>query len=324
MQKLAEICIKRPVFAAMIILSLVVVGAASYTKLGVDRFPAIDLPTVTIRMSLPGTSPEEAESQLAKPIEEVVNTVEGVEQLRAIASQGRAFVIATFRLDRDIESAAQDVRDRVQSVLRRLPPGTDPPVVQKQDSDSQPVMTIALSGDRSIRELTELADKVIKVNIERSVGVGEIQINGGALRAINIWVDADRLSAYHIPITQVQRALVRQNADVPGGNVDAGRRELVLRTMGRIVDPKSFDDMVIQTINGIPIRVRDIGYSTDGTKEQRSISRLNGVRAVTLDVVRQSGSNTVAVIDDVKKNLERARVQLPADVKLEVIKDQSV
>ncbi|MEP7342373.1 MAG: efflux RND transporter permease subunit [Acidobacteriota bacterium] len=324
MQKLAEICIKRPVFAAMIILSLVVVGAASYSKLGVDRFPAIDLPTVTIRMSLPGASPEEAESQLAKPIEEVVNTVEGVEQLRSIASQGRAFVIATFRLDREIETAAQDVRDRVQSVLRQLPAGTDPPVVQKQDSDSQPVMTIAISGDRSIRELTELADKVVKVNIERSVGVGEIGINGGSLRAINIWIDADRLAAYRIPITQVRNAMVRQNADVPGGNVDSGRRELVLRTMGRIVDPKSFDDLVVQTVNGSPIRVRDIGYSEDGTKEQRSISRLNSIPAVTLEVVRQSGSNTVAVIDDVKKNLERARAQLPADVKMEVIKDQSV
>jgi HAE1 family hydrophobic/amphiphilic exporter-1 len=323
MQKLAEICIRRPVFAAMIILSLVVVGAASYFKLGVDRFPTIDLPTVTIRMSLPGASPEEAESQLAKPIEEVVNTVEGVEQLRSISSQGRAFVIATFNLNRDIETAAQDVRDRVQSVLRQLPPGTDPPVVQKQDSDSQPVMTIAISGDRSIRELTELADKIVKVNIERSVGVGEVGINGGSLRAINIWIDADRLAAYRIPITQVQQALVRQNADVPGGNVDAGRRELVLRTMGRIVDPRSFDDLVITTINGSPIRIRDIGVSEDGTKEQRSLSRLNGIPAVTLEIVRQSGSNTVAVIDDVKRNLERVKAQLPPDVKVEVISDQS-
>ena len=308
----------------MIILSLVVVGAASYFKLGLDRFPSIDLPTVTIRLTLPGASPEEAESQLAKPIEEVVNTVEGVEQLRSVSSQGRSFVIVTFNLDRDIEAAAQDVRDRVQSVLRQLPPGTDPPVVQKQDSDSQPVVTIAISGDRSIRELTELADKVVKVGIERSIGVGEVGINGGLTRAINVWVDADRLAAYRIPITQIRQALVRQNADVPGGNVDEGRRELVLRTMGRVVDPRSFDDLVITSINGVPIRVRDIGYSEDGTKEQRSLSRLNGVPAVTLEVVRQSGANTVAVIDDVKKNLERVRSQLPPDVKMEVIVDQSL
>ena len=323
MQKLAEICIRRPVFAAMIILSLVVVGAASYIKLGVDRFPKIDLPTVTVRMTLPGASPEEAESQLARPVEDAVNTVEGVEQLRSVSSQGRAFVIATFNLDRDVESAAQDVRDRVQSVLRVLPPGTDPPVVQKQDSDSQPVMTIALSGDRSIRELTELADKVVRVQIERSVGIGEVGINGGLGRAINIWIDADRLAAYRIPITQVRQALVRQNAEVPGGNIDAGRRELSLRTMGRIVNSREFDDLVITTINGAPVRVRDIGYAEDGTKEQRSLSRLNGVPAVTLEIVRQSGSNTVAVIDDVKKNLDRVRPQLPPDVHLEVIADQS-
>lgn len=323
MQKLAEICIKRPVFAAMIILALVVVGGASYFKLGVDRFPSIEIPSVTVRMSLPGASPEEAESQLAKPIEEVVNTVEGVEQLRSISSQGRSFIIATFNLDRDIEAAAQDVRDRVQSVLRELPPGTDPPVVQKRNSESEPIMTIALSGDRSIRELTELADKVVKVRIERSIGVGEIGINGGLTRAINVWVDADRLAAYKIPITQVRQALVRQNADVPGGNVDEGRREVVLRTMGRVIDPAKFDDLVITDINGAPVRIRDIGYAEDGTKEMRSLSRLNGVPAVTLEVVRQTGSNTVAVIDDVKKNLEEAQKILPPDVKMEVIIDQS-
>lgn len=324
MQKLAEICIRRPVFAAMIILALVVVGATSYSKLGVDRFPTIDLPTVTIRMTLPGASPEEAESQLAKPIEEVVNTVEGVEQLRSVSSQGRSFVIATFNLNRDIEAAAQDVRDRVQSVLRQLPPGTDPPVVQKADSDSEPVMTIAISGERSIRELTELADKMVKVGIERSVGVGEVRINGGLLRAINVWVDADRLAAYRIPITQVRNALVRQNADVPGGNVDAGARELVLRTMGRVVNPRDFDEMVIANVNGAPIKVRDIGYSEDGTKEMRTLSRLNGQPAVTLEIIRQSGSNTVAVIDDVKKNLDKVRRQLPPDVRMEVIIDQSL
>lgn len=324
MQKLAEICIRRPVFAAMIILSLVVVGATSYFKLGVDRFPSIDLPTVFIRTSLPGASPEEAESLLAKPIEEVVNTVEGIEQVRAVATQGRAFVIVTFNLNRDIESAAQDVRDRVQSVLRQLPPEIDPPVVQKQDSDSQPIMTIALSGDRSIRELSEIADKTIKPAIERSQGVGEIGINGGAVRSINIWVDADRLAAYKLPITQIRDALARQNSDVPGGNVDAGSREIVLRTMGRVADPKSFDDVIISDINGVPIRVRDIGYAEDGTKEQRSVTRLNGRPAVTLEVVRQSGSNTVAVIDDVKKNLDKLKNTLPPDVKMEVISDQSL
>jgi hydrophobic/amphiphilic exporter-1 (mainly G- bacteria), HAE1 family len=323
MQKLAEVCIRRPVFAAMIILSLVVVGAASYFKLGVDRFPSIDVPTVFVRMSVPGASPEEMETEVAQPLEEAVNTVQGIEQLRSISRQGAAFVIITFDLSVNIDAAAQDVRDRVQTVLRQLPPGTDPPIVMKADNDSQPVITIAVSGDRSQRELTEIADKRVKVDIERALGVGEVVIYGALERAITINVDADRLAAYRIPITLVRQALTRQNADVPGGNVDAGRRELTLRTMGKITDPRDFNDLIVTTINGQPVRVRDIGAAEDGTKEQRTLARLNGVPSVTLGVIRQSGSNTVAVIEDVKAKLERLRPSLPPDVRLEVIQDQS-
>ncbi len=323
MQKLAEICIKRPVFAAMIVLSLVVVGAASYFKLGIDRFPSIDVPTIYIQAALPGASPEEMETSVAQVIEEEVNRVEGIEQLRSVSRQGAAFVVLTFDLNRDINVAAQDVRDRVQSVLRQLPPGMDPPIVRKSDNDSQPVITIALSGNRAQRELAEIADKRVKVDLERANGVGEVFVNGGPNRAINIWVDADRLAAYRLPITQVRSALIRQNADVPGGNVDAGLRELTLRTMGRIVDPRDFNDMVIATVNGTPIRVRDIGRAEDGTKERRTLARLNGVPAVTVGVIRQSGSNTVAVIEEVKKKLDVLQRQLPADIKLEVIQDQS-
>jgi HAE1 family hydrophobic/amphiphilic exporter-1 len=339
MQKLAEICIKRPVFAAMIILALVVVGASSYFKLGVDRFPAVDIPTVGVRAMLPGASPEEAEATLAQVLEEAVNTVEGVEQLRSISSQGRTFVMATFNLDRDIDDAAQDVRDRVQGVMRLFPPGTDPPIVQKFDSERQGIMTIALSSDRSVRELSELADKVVKKQLERSNGVGEITVLGGMIRSINIWANADRLAAYRIPITQVRNAVVRQNSDVPGGNVDAGRRELTLRTMGKVVDPRDFNDLVITTIGGSPVRVRDIGYAEDGAKEPRSASRLTdlskvgddpqaraqvpSVPSVTIQVQRQTGANTMAVIEDVKKNMGRVQAQLPPDVKLEIINDQS-
>jgi HAE1 family hydrophobic/amphiphilic exporter-1 len=323
MQKLAEICIKRPVFAAMIILALVVVGSASYFKLGVDRFPTIDVPTVTVRTNLPGASPEEVEAAVAQILEESVNTVEGVEILRSVSSQGRSFVMATFNLNRNIDDAAQDVRDRIQGALRLLPPGTDPPVVQKSDSDMSPVMSIALSSNRSIRELTELADKVVKKQIERSNGVGEVQIVGGLTRSINIWVDADRLAAYRLPITQVRQAIVRQNTDVPGGNVDAGRREVTLRTMGRVVSPADFNDLIVANVEGAQVRIRDLGEAEDGTKEQRSLARLNGVPAVIVEIRRQSGANTMAVIDDVKKNMDRVQALLPPDVKLEVIRDQS-
>ncbi len=323
MQKLAEICIRRPVFAAMIILALVVVGANSYFKLGVDRFPTIDIPTIYIRVTLPGASPEEVESTVARPIEEAVNRVEGIEQLRSVARPGAAFVILNFDLNRDINVAAQDVRDKLQGVLRELPPGTDPPTVNKSDNDSFPVMTVAISGNRAQRELAEIADKRVKVELERSFGVGEVTVSGGPNRAINVWVDADRLAAYKIPITQVRQALVRQNADLPGGNVDAGMRELTLRTMGKIVDPQDFNDMIVTKIGSATIRMRDIGYVEDGTKEKRSLARLNGVPSVSIGIIRQSGANTVAVIDGVKQKLARLQDQLPPDVKLEVIQDQS-
>ena len=323
MQKLAQICIRRPVFASMLILSLVVVGAASYPKLGVDRFPSVDLPTVIVRASLPGASPEEMESSVAMHLEEAVNTVQGIEELRTVNGAGNTILIVTFALNRDIDVAAQDVRDRVNASLRRLPRGIDPPVVQKFDNDATPVMTIALSADRSVRELTEIADKIVKPVLERSEGVGEITIVGGLSRAIDVRIDVDRLAAYRIPITAVRDALVRQNADVPGGNVDAGRREISLRTLGRFPDARQFNDLVVATVRGAPVRLSDIGRVEDGTKEQRSLARLNGAPTVTLEVRRQSGANTIVVIDGVKKAMERAKALVPADVTLLPIRDQS-
>jgi len=323
MQKLAEICIRRPVFATMIVLSLVVVGAASFFRLGVDRFPSVDLPTVSIRTNLPGASPQEVESLVTQQIEEVVNTVDGIDELRSISGQGTSIVIATFKLDRNLESAAQDVRDRVNSLGRNLPDDATPPIIQKFDNDSTPVVTISLSADRSLRELSELADKTVRVQLERVSGVGEVRVVGGLDRAINIWIDAERLAAYQIPVTAVRSALTRQNADVPGGNVNTGREELVLRTLGRYTDPRAFEDLVIATVNGSPIRLRDVGHVEDGTKEQRSLARLNGVPTVTLEIRRQSGANTIDVIEGIKKELPRVSGQLPNDVKMEVIRDQS-
>ena len=323
MQKLAEISIKRPVFAAMLILALVVVGASSYYRLGVDRFPTVDLPTIAVRTQVPGAAPEEMESLVSDVIEEAVNTVEGIRELRSVSSQNRSTIIATFDLSRNIDTAAQDVRDRVATVVRQLPPGIDPPLISKFDNESTPILTIALAGDRSVRELTELADKVVKPQIERSNGVGEVLIVGGLERAINIWVDADRLEAYRLPITRVAEALVRQNTDVPGGNVTAGQQEQTLRTVGRIADPKAFNDLVIGTVNHAPIRVSDIGYAEDGTKEQRTVARLNGLPTVVLSIRRQAGANTVATIRDVKANMARVAPLLPADVRYEYIRDQS-
>jgi HAE1 family hydrophobic/amphiphilic exporter-1 len=323
LQKLAEICIRRPVFAAMLILALVVVGLAGYFRLGIDRFPSVDLPTVIVRTQWPGASTEEMETEISKRLEEVINTIEGIDELRSISGPGNSVVIVTFNLKRDIDAATQDVRDRVAAVLKNLPNDVTPPQIAKSDNDAQPVLTVALSGDRALRELTELAEKVVKVRLERSSGVGEVQIVGGLNRAMNIWVEADRLEAYQLPITTVRDAIAQQNKDSAGGNVTSGAREDMLRTLGKLSDAQAFDNLVIATINGAPVRVRDIGRAEDGTREQRSAARLNGVPTVILEVRRQSGANTVAVIEAAKKNLALARKELPAGIGLTVIQDQS-
>jgi HAE1 family hydrophobic/amphiphilic exporter-1 len=323
MQKLAEICIRRPVFAAMMNIALVIVGAVSLSRLGVDRLPAVDLPSVLVRTNLSGASPTEIETELTDRVEEAVNTVQGIDELRSISMPERSLVIANFNLDRQIDIAAQDVRDRVSGVLRELPEDTDPPVISKFDSDSEPVMIVAVTGPRSLRELTEIADKVVRIRLERAAGVGQVSIKGGLSRTMNVWVDADRLDAHGLSITAVRDAIAAQNADVPGGNVTAADRELALRTAGRFVDEEGFDDLVVRTVNGVPVRVRDLGYAEDGTAEQRTLATLNGEPTVTLEIIRQSDANTVAVVEGVKRILGELRAELPADVRTDIIRDQS-
>jgi hydrophobic/amphiphilic exporter-1 (mainly G- bacteria), HAE1 family len=320
---LVDVCIKRPVFATMLIATLVVIGVSSWFKLGVDRFPSVDLPTVNVKTTLAGASPEEIETLVSQKIEEAVNTVDGIDTLRSISTSGASNVIITFELSRDVDSAAQDVRDRVASVARDLPREADPPVVSKFDNDQSPVITFALSADRPIRELTEIADKIVKPQIERSNGVGGVTIVGGQARAINIWVDAERLAAYRLPITVVRDAIARQNTEIPGGNVTSPTRESTLRTMGRVDEPRDFEDLTVATIDGAQIRVRDVGRAEDGTKEARTLARLDGTPTVTLEVRRQSGANTVEVIEGVKKKIEALQSDLPSDVKVAVIRDQS-
>ena len=323
MQKLAEISIRRPVFGTMIVLALVVVGIAGYLKLGVDRSPPVDVPQIYVGTRLPGASPVEVESLISQPIEEQVNTVEGITELRSISGVSSSFVIIQFDLSRKVNEALEDVRNRVSIMGNELPRDADPPQVTKFDTERNGVITVSLSGDRSQRELTELADKIVKVQLERALGVGEVEVRGGLLRAISIWVDPDRLAAYQIPITAVRDAVARQNANIPGGNVISNVREHTLRTVGRLTDAREFNDLVVTTVNGSPVRIRDIGWAEDGTKEQRTISRLDGRPSVSLEVKRQADANTVEVIEAVKKKLPAIQAQLPADVKFEVIEDQS-
>ncbi|MEQ1829759.1 MAG: efflux RND transporter permease subunit, partial [Pirellula sp.] len=320
---LAEICVKRPVFALMLVMALVVAGIVAFPSLGIDRFPKTDLPTVFIRTTYPGAASQEVESEVSQVIEDAVSTVAGIEELRSISNDGTSIVLITFTLSREIDAAVQDCRDAVSAIVNRLPRTVDPPVVQKNDIDSSPIMSIAVSGEKTPTELYLLADRYVKGVIESSPGVGQVTISGAAERAIKVNIDAKRLAAYQLSIAQVRDALARQNAEVPGGRVDEGMRERSLRTLGRVADAKDFPDLVVETIGGASIRLADLGEVVDGTKEVRTMARLDGTPTVTLSVQRQSGENTVNVIAGVKERLKRSRELLPPDVRVAVIQDQS-
>ena len=323
MQKLAEVCVSRPVFAVMLILALVVIGAVSYTKLGVDRFPDVDLPIVSVRTMLIGASPEEVESTITRRIEDAVATVEGIDQIRSTSTESVSIVTINFNLNRSIDVAAQDVRDAVATVTNLLPKDAKAPLIKKLDADASPIMTIVLSGNKLPRELYEIADRTVQDAIESVGGVGQVGIIGGQKRAINVWFDANRLSAYRIAAVRARDAVARQNSDIPGGRVDEGFRELTLRTFGRYPDPKLFNDLVVATIGNTPIRVRDLGSAEDGHKEQRTAARYDGRDAVALEVRRQSGANTIEVIHGVRQKLPRVIEVLPPGVSLDVVQDQS-
>ncbi len=323
MQWLAEICIRRPVFAVMLVMAFVVAGIASYGQLGIDRFPRIDLPSVYVWTNYPGAASQEVESEVTQILEDAVATVAGIDELRSISTDGRSLLLLTFRIDSDIDSATQDVRDAISSVLNRLPPGIDPPVVRKQDLDASPILTLVVSGPREGRELYVLAERYVKNIIESAPGVGEVQISGASDRAVQVNIDARRLAAYRLSITQVREALVRQNAEVPGGRVDAGTREYSLRTLGRVPHSREFADLVVATVDGMPVRISDLGEAVDFQKEERTLARFDGKRAVVLQVQRQSGTNTVEVIDAVKERLGQAQAALPEDVSVQVLQDQS-
>ncbi|WKZ34001.1 MAG: efflux RND transporter permease subunit [Thermodesulfobacteriota bacterium] len=321
--RIYEICIKRPVFATMLILSLVVMGLASYRDLGLDLFPKVELPTVTVTTRLEGASPEEIESQITKPIEEAVNTISGMDELRSTTIEGQSQVFATFILEKDVDTAANEVRDRVSGMLSQLPPGTEPPVIEKFDPDSAPIISIVVSGQRSAREVTEIADKRIKRQLESVKNVGAITLVGDRSREIQIVVDPDRLTAYGLSISEVGAAIRRQNVEVPGGRLTWESTEQGLRTMGRMASVGDFEDLIVADRKGAPVRIKDIARVLDAEEEPRTISRLDGKSAVSLLIRKQSGTNTVEVIDRVKEKIQEIEAALPADIEMQVVIDQS-
>ena len=322
MQWLASICIRHPVFTWVLMLAIVVVGIVGYGSLGLDQFPKVDFPTVLVTTTLQGAAPEEVETEITDKIEGAVNTISGIDELRSTSSQGVSLVIVTFNLDKNVDVGTQEVRDHINAVLADLPKGIDPPVVTKVDPDSAPILLVALRAKGAQRDLTELADKRVRRQIESINGVGQVTILGGRKRQINLWLDPVKLAASGITAFDVQRALARQNITVPGGEIITGPQRVALRVEGRVATVEEIGQIVIRESNDHATRVADVARVEDGSDEEKSWASEDGAQALVLSVRKQSGENTVAVADAVRARLAQIEKAIPG-TELRVVRDNS-
>src|SRR5689334_22083589 len=326
---LSDVSIKRPVFATMLMVLLVVLGLVSYKRLAIDEYPDVTYPVISVSTSYPGASPEVMMRQVSKPLEEALNTVQGIKEINSTSSEGSSNVRVTYNLGVDIGVAQQDVQGKVAQIRRQLPPNVLEPVIRHFDPNDSPIMSVALqSNERSIRELTDLADEIVGVRLEAIPGVGGINVNGGNARQIQVLLDPDAMRAYNVSPVQVTQALQRENQEVPAGRITRGATEQLVRISGRIEDPRAFAAITVAVRNGGPIRIGDVATIVDGAQEKRSASEIAGKGeepspAVSVEVLKISESNTVAVADSLRRVLKDLESVLPADVKTTVIRDQS-
>lgn len=323
MQWLAAICVRRPVFASVLVLSLLVIGGFAYGQLGLDQFPNVEFPTIVVTTRLPGAAPEQIETEVTDKIEEAVNTISGIDQLSSTSAEGVSQVVIAFKLEKNTDVAAQDVRDKINRTLGLLPRTATQPTIEKLDPDAAPVLTIALTASKPIREITEFADKVLRRQLESVDGVGEVLVLGGRQRQINIWLDAERLRAHNLTVNDVSRALQTQNVDIPGGRIDQGAHAITLRTSGRVESVEQFGALVIRQVGGHPVQIRSVARVEDGMAEPQTLASLNGEPTVQLQIRKQSGTNTVQIVHNVIERLAEVEQRLPAGYQLRIVRNQA-
>jgi HAE1 family hydrophobic/amphiphilic exporter-1 len=311
------------VFASVLILSMTVVGIFSFAQLGIDQFPAVDLPTILVTTRLPGAAPGQVESEVTDRIEDAVNTISGIDTLTSTSSEGVSQVVIAFRLEKNADVATQEVRDRVDRVVPQLPRTILQPTVEKRDPDAFPVLTIAVTANQPVRDITEYADKVLRRRLESADGVGQVLVLGGRQRQIHAWLDVGRLKAQNLTVNDVARALQTQNVDIPGGRLEQGQRSVTMRTRGRVESPSEFGEIVVREVGGHPVLVRDVARTEDGEAEPLTVASVNGVPTVLLQIRKQSGTNTVEIVNGVKARLEQLRPTLPPGYELRIVRDQA-
>ena len=320
---ISDTSIKRPVLATMFVMALVVLGVVSFPEIGVDLYPKVDFPIVNVSTRLTGASPEIMDIDVTDQLEEALNTINGVKSITSTSSEGSSNISVEFVLERDIDLAVQDVREQVASVRNHLPDDVTEPVIRKVNPDSSPVLFLYVTGQKSRLELSTYVDEVLKEQFERIEGVGALFLVGLQRRQIRIWLDTEKLRAYQIAPGDVAAALKRENVELPGGRIESTTKEFSVKVKGSLRQVSDFHNLIVAYYQGAPVRIKDIGRAEDGMEQQRSIGRFNGQTALGIGIQKQSGTNTVEVVDRVKKDLERIRKILPPGIQIDIAMDQS-
>ena len=321
---LSDIAVRRPVFTTMVMSALIVFGWVSLTRLGIDLFPRVDFPVVTIITYLPGADPETVESRLTDPIEESVNTISGIKHLRSRSADSYSMVTVEFELEKDIDVAFQEIQARVGSIRGELPQDAEDPVIEKLDVDAQPILTVLVSGDLPPRELTRVADRSVKERLQRVKDVGSVKLIGDRDRKIWLWLDPAKLTSHALTVSDVRTALERAHVEIPGGRIETGPLELAVKTKAEFSSTAELNQLVVAQRGAGPIRLQDVGFAEDGLEELRSYAQLDDQPCIALLVRRQSGTNTVQVANDVKAEVQRLADELKSDgVRLEIGQDIS-
>ena len=320
---LPDISIKRPVFATMIIAAVILFGIISRQRIGVALYPDVDFPIVSITTTLSGASPEVSETELTDPIEESISSIEGLKRITSSSLQGASQVTIEFELDREINVATQDVRDKVALANRYLPKDITPPTIGKVDISAQPIIWIAVNGNMPRKHLAQIADEVFKPQFETLVGVGGIMIGGLQEREMRIWLDAKKMEAYHVTAADVEQAILNKNVELPGGRIESSTRELTVKTIGELKDTSAFNNLIITYSGNSPVKLKDIGFAEDGVEDVRSLGRFMGINSIGLGVTPRSGANHVAVCNRVKETMHKIQSTAPDGINLDVAFDSS-
>jgi len=313
---LSSLSIRRPVLAIVMSIAIVVLGLLGYTYLGVREYPSVDPPIITVSTNYTGANADVIESQITEPLEESINGIAGIRSLTSVSRDGRSTITVEFDIDVDLETAANDVRDKVSRAVRNLPPDVENPIVSKADADASPIVFLNIQSDtRNLLQLTELANNVFKERFQTIPGVSAVNVWGEKKYSMRLWLDPAKLAAYHLTPLDVKNAVNRENVELPSGLIEGNKTELSIRTIGRLHDASEFNDLIVKEEDGNTVRLKDVGYATLGAENERTVLKRDGTPMVGVVLIAQPGANNIAITDEFYKRLAQIKRDLPSDVK---------